>query len=201
MSGTSSNDLEVIYNVEICEAFKMIPAYKHAPKRHCNAFMNPIYHNTLTVTNTAIKTAKPDLTSNTPAAPRIFNLTTAPGKLHLNSISFGSLFPYANSLAGLFGHANANFAGQLRTMSKHRSSQGSISLYGPSGVTGSIPGLRVLLYPSRSRLASLNSFDTLPLNVWEPSLSGAFMLRCCSQSPDASQSSQRGMRTEHSQFL
>jgi hypothetical protein len=181
--------------------FKITPAYKYAPKHHCNATMTPIYHNKLAATVTAIRTVKPSLTPNIPATPRIFSLTTAPGKLHLNSISFGSRFPYANSLAGLFGHANANFAGQLRTMSKHKSSQGNISLYGPSGVTGSMPGLRVLLYPSLSRLVSLNSFETLPLNVEEPSLSGAFIFRGCSQSPGASQSSQRGMRMEQSQFL
>lgn len=163
--------------------------------------MTPNYHNKLAATNTAIKTSIPILTSNMPAAPRIFSLTTAPGKLHRNSISFGSLFPYANSLAGLFGHANANFAGQLRTISKHKSSHGNISLYGPSGVTGSMPGLRVLLYPRRARLVSLNSLDTFPLNVREPSLSGAFIFRSCSQLPDASQSSQRGMRIEQSQLL
>ena len=149
----------------------------------------------------AISATLPERASRLPAAPCKFNFTTAPGKLHVKFLSSGSRVPYVSSRAGLLGHANLSCAGQLRTMSKHRSSQGFSSLYGPGWISLSISGFRDLLKAKRWRCVVLNSLVKLLLNAKVPSGKGTSMFRGCSQVSLAVKSSQRGIRTEQSQFL
>ena len=130
-----------------------------------------------------------------------FSLTTAPGKLQVRVFPAGSLAPYCRALAGMSGHAKPSVAGQLLTISKQRSSQGNISLYGPGLMSSSIIGLRLLLNPKRSRLVALNAALILLANGMVPLGKGALMLRGWSQWSSAVQSSHLGIRTEHSHVL
>jgi hypothetical protein len=130
-----------------------------------------------------------------------FSLTTAPGKLQVRVFPAGSRVPYCRALAGGSGHAKPSFAGQLLTISKHRSSQGNISLYGPGLIFSSIIGLRLLLYPKRSRWVALNAALILLANGMVPSGRGALMLRGWSHTSSADQSSHLGIRTEHNHVL
>src|SRR5690242_13432807 len=125
----------------------------------------------------AISAMPPDATLEKLALLCTFSLTTAPGKLHVSTFPFGSLLPYCRARAGLLGHANSSCAGQLLTMSKQRSSQGSISLYGPGLICSSIIGFRLLLYPKRSRIVALNSALLLLANGTVPSGKFALMFR------------------------